>query len=134
MSENRYRQFKDNRWYCTCGKRGSNQTVVLHMWQNVSPCIPINQFFQECLIFLGLLLRKPQNRKMQEGNGVARAGRYEKNALYYVVHNMLLLLWFQRKKKHHSCTQCHFAIYFEINPCSNIYTNQLQSCLKLIRK
>ena len=37
MSENRYRQFKGNRWYCTCGKRGSNQTVVLHMWQNVSP-------------------------------------------------------------------------------------------------
>ena len=37
MLENRYRQFKDNRWYCTCGKRGSNQTVVLHMWQNVSP-------------------------------------------------------------------------------------------------
>ena len=61
-------------------------------------------------------------RKMQKGNGVARAGRYEKNALYYVVHNMLLLLWFQRKKKHHSCTQCHFAISFEIKPCSNILT------------
>ena len=57
--------------------------------------------------FLGLLLRKPQNRKMQEGNGVARAGRYEKNALYYVVHNMLLLLWFQRKK---NTTHAHNAI------------------------
>ena len=46
---------------------------------------------------------------MQKGNGVARAGRYEKNALYYVVHNMLLLLWFQKKK---NTTHAHNAILF----------------------
>ena len=37
MWENRYRQFKDQYWNCTCGKRGSNQKVELHMWENVSP-------------------------------------------------------------------------------------------------
>ena len=37
MWENRYRQFKDQSWNCTCGKRGSNQKVELHMWENVSP-------------------------------------------------------------------------------------------------
>ena len=37
MWENRYRQFKDQSWNCTCGKRGWNQKVELHMWQNVSP-------------------------------------------------------------------------------------------------
>ena len=36
MWENRYRQFKDQSWNCTCGKRGSNQKVELHMWENVS--------------------------------------------------------------------------------------------------
>ena len=39
MWENRYRQFKDQSWNCTCGKRGSNQKLELHMWENVSPVI-----------------------------------------------------------------------------------------------
>ena len=67
--------------------------------------IPTNQFFQECLNYLGLLLREPKNRKMQEGNGVARAGRYEKNALYYVVHNMLLLLQKNTTHAHNAILQ-----------------------------
>ena len=62
---------------------------------------------------------------MQEGNGVARAGRYEKNALYYVVHNMLLLLWFQRKK---NTTHAHNAILQFI--LKVILVQILQSCLK----
>ena len=37
MWENRYRQFKDKRWNRTCGRRGTNQKVEPHMWENVPP-------------------------------------------------------------------------------------------------
>ena len=65
MSENRYRQFKDNRWYCTCGKRGSNQTVVLHMWQNVSPKSSIRQLKQTLPRIVKLKLQSWWRRRNQ---------------------------------------------------------------------
>ena len=49
MWENRYRQFKDQSWNCTCGKRGLNQKVELHMWENVSPL-----YFVFVFVFRGI--------------------------------------------------------------------------------
>ena len=37
MWENRYRQFKDKKWDCTCGRRGTNKKVGLYMCENVPP-------------------------------------------------------------------------------------------------
>ena len=37
MWENRYWQFKEKKWNCTSGRRGTNQEVDPYMWENVPP-------------------------------------------------------------------------------------------------